>query len=347
MTKKIKTKYLLFSAFLFIFLFLGASFVLALEVQLPGLKENASIGDYVVFIYNFLLGAAGTLATISFAVGAVGYIMSGDNTQLASNSKDRMKGAILGVVLICSSWLILNTINTSFTQTLTITKLTPTTIPTPPPQAGVYYFSQAGCAGNSSAPNISSQSAIDPAFKGNIKSVKIVDDATSSYGVIFHADEGLFSGGICSLPITKAGCQPVNISAAAADIFQISNGIAGDGVVFYSEPYGWDTGSNAGSATIKAEDILPPDGFKKDAGDDVFKYNWDFINQPEDYKTLCKTFKDCPFGSIRIKGTYLVGLYSSGTYCQTFSVDVPNLLVQSIVASGTGLGDVYIIPTQQ
>lgn len=96
--------------------------------------------------------------------------------------------------------------------------------------------------------------------------------------------------------------------------------------------------------------------------------------------TACETFLDCP-GSIKVKGNYLVALYSQSggtcksnsdcpngqtcnsgkcasgggssssnnndsTYCQTFKRDVPNLNSQPFVASGNQLKGVYIIATK-
>ena len=65
------------------------------------------------------------------------------------------------------------------------------------------------------------------------------------------------------------------------------------------------------------------------------------------YKNIYKTFQNRP-GSIDIKGDYLVALFSDnnsgGPYCQTFNQDVPNLNMQTFIAAGHSIGDVYIIP---
>ena len=62
-------------------------------------------------------------------------------------------------------------------------------------------------------------------------------------------------------------------------------------------------------------------------------------------------------GSIRVKGSYIVALYSQDSgesgYCQTFTQNVENLRTEPILASGTadsgtsgGLNSVYIIPVK-
>ena len=76
---------------------------------------------------------------------------------------------------------------------------------------------------------------------------------------------------------------------------------------------------------------------------------WTNVDQPPAYQTMCKTFQSCP-GSIDIKGSYLVGLYStpSSNYCQTFTENVANLNTEPILGAGnlsTSFDKIYIIPT--
>jgi len=382
-------KHLLFSIFIFLFLFLSASFVLALEVPLPGLGDDPTLPEYIIYFFKFGISVAGILALISFTIGAIGLI--NPNIEAHNDAKDRMKGAVLGLVLTLASFIIINTINPALT-TPTFTPLPEVTIPTPPPQPGVYYYLNSDCSdennssgdnpsgGNNSggdnpsaviaSPHTSSQDEIESPFKGNIKGVKIINDAENKlyYGVIFHKITGLENGGACSLPITDEGCQPVNIRASAADIFTLNEnpGASGDGVTFYSEPYGWNTGARAGFFSVPDDVIILP-YFPGNSYRMCFDYT--NIDRPDSYKymctnsncgyenrnincsnTACETFQDCP-GSIKIRGDYLVGLYSKDLllqdYCQTFTQDVPNLNAQPMIASGAVILDkVYIIPTK-
>lgn len=209
---------------------------------------------------------------------------------------------------------------------------------------GVYFCLGSGCSTYRSAANTSSQNNISAPFNGNIRGVKIVNSPTNNYGVIFHKVTGLANGGQCSAPIITGGLStPTLTNASSADIFVLNGklGASGDGVAFYSEPYGWDTGANAGFLNIPDSDIIPLP-FPASTID----FGYTNVDRPDGYQTECATFQDCP-GSIKIKGSYLVGLYSSASYCQTFTQDVPNLNAQPIIASGGGnLGNVYIIPTK-
>ena len=109
-------------------------------------------------------------------------------------------------------------------------------------------------------------------FSGSIKSINIVDDPTNNvyYGAILHQEATLDSGGGCTYPLiddkisscqkTNTGyCCNVNVPVASADIFVFdkSSASSGDGVSFYSEPYGWNTGARAGSYDVSDEEISP------------------------------------------------------------------------------------------
>jgi len=278
---------------------------------------------------------------------------------------------------------------------------------------GVYYClggcSNSACSGYMSSANTTSQDKIADAFREKIKGVLIVNNKNTRYGVIFHETIGLTNGGFCSYPILNTGntsrCEPVNVSASAANIFVLNlnegnNTSSGDGVDFYSEPYGWDTGASAGFYNIQNYEISNNNYLNSRA--DEMCFNYKNVDQPDSYKykcyheeeskcevqdnmcdpengdadclpgetcsiytyscvgendevfcsdTACETFQDCP-GSIKIKGSYMVDLYSQigndgPVYCQTFTKDVPNLKTQSIIAPGTlYLSGVYIIPTK-
>lgn len=133
-----RNKYLLFFALLAVFFFGVSGFAYALEVnypQVPGLVAPSAnctgkdcLSIFVGYWFGLLVYIAGFLALISFAIGAVGLI--NPNIEAHKDAKDRMIGAILGLVLTLSSFLILRTINLSF--------ITPSLTPLPGVQ-GVFY----------------------------------------------------------------------------------------------------------------------------------------------------------------------------------------------------------------
>ncbi len=123
-----RKKYLLLLIFFAIFLFGTVGFASALEVKLPGLKDNPSLPEYVSYLFTLLISVAGILSLISFAIGAVGLI--NPNVEAHSDAKDRMKNALFGLALTFAAFLILRTINLALVKP----DLTPL-----PSVAGIFY----------------------------------------------------------------------------------------------------------------------------------------------------------------------------------------------------------------
>lgn len=226
---------------------------------------------------------------------------------------------------------------------------------------GVYYClekcSNNWCSGYMSGANVSSGELSAP-FKDNVKSIVFVNNPAEdhTYGVIFHNINDPKRGGICSHPIgadapsdSNIYCKPneYNVSSSA-DIFLWNITVpktSGKGVDFYSKPFGWNSGTNAGMYSID-ENLRSFPFVTDDVSNLIFDYN-DVSEDPK-YKETCKTFLNCP-GSIRIKGNYLVGLWSQvdkegNQYCQTFYEDVPNLKKIEFTAAKNILKYFYIIP---
>jgi hypothetical protein len=135
----IKHKYfILTTVLLFLFIF-SASFTLALEIKYPPLPMVGSPNDcvdnclpvYVSYWFTFGIYVAGILAVLSFTFGAIQIIMAASSPDMEKEGKDRMKGAILGLILTLSSFVIMRTINLSIANP-TLTAL--------PGVAGVFYY---------------------------------------------------------------------------------------------------------------------------------------------------------------------------------------------------------------
>lgn len=339
------------------FSLLSAAPVFALETNIPGLSGTSSLPDFVAFIFNWAMGLAEGIAALAFLIGAVGFIISGDNAELNSDSKNRMKSAILGLILLVSSHLIMRTINpqlvTPGMEALDDINLPGVEIATIP---GVFFFSDEGCDPKKEyiGPlSVSLNPAPDP-FYVNIKSVKIVNapEKDEYFGVILH-ENSLDKAGKCSEPITTNGCQSVSgITVRAADVFVLKKnnpGSAGTGVDFFSEPYGDSRGSKGGYFMQPGKTITSP---FTELRTDQMTFIYKGIAQDQAYINRNKTFKDHP-GSIDINGMYIVALYSSNSYCQTFnsktgSLRVENMNAQPMSTPASGAVDLYrvlIIPT--
>ena len=331
--KNINKKYLT-TAFLTIVLFLKASLALAFEVNLPGMPSNPNLPTYIAYFFGLGVYTVGLVATVSFAIGAVGLLLSMGNSELETESKNRMKGAIIGIIIAVLAVLILNTLNGGILKSnLTTLPFSSPTASSAYEQPGVYFCAGGcdgvKCKGTMSAVMTSDQDYIDSTFSnGQIKGIRIVEDLANNikYGVILHNGE-LDYVGECSLPIYDtstspgaADCEAVSttINATAANIFAIGNNSSGNGVSFYSDVDGWSNTINSGTAikitagvnNVLASQIKPI--FKGDAGS--MKYDYTNSNVPPGKQTVCAALKDC-LGSIFIgsNGGYLVAVYSGSS----------------------------------
>ncbi len=73
--------------------------------QCPG------IVNYIVAIYRWLLGATAILAVLMIMVAGFSWMTSGGNTGLIESAKKRMSDALIGLLLLISTFIILQTLN--------------------------------------------------------------------------------------------------------------------------------------------------------------------------------------------------------------------------------------------
>lgn len=221
-----------------------------------------------------------------------------------------------------------------------------------------------------SGPYISDQNQIPAAFQ-KMGGVRFVSDGQTQYGAIFHENPDVAGGGSCSWPTwgeikagqtsstcynLKAGSSAPNMRFSSANIFSVNwkdPVSSGDGVNFYTEPFGESSGGKdrgEGYYLVKKEDIKPywfAKTFDMTFDKDKQIANYTDNTQP-DYKKTCPNFQSKP-GSVYIKGRYLVTLYSGangGWYCQTFNQTVTNLNAKEIIPVNAKVNSVYIIATQ-
>lgn len=128
MTKKHQYFSIVFAIILL--LSLSISFAFALEIKptdypnipfAPTITENSDLPQYASYFFALGIYLAGALAVISLVIGGIQLIFSSVSPEARSNAIDRIKNAILGLMLTLSSFIILQTINPN----LTTIKLTP------------------------------------------------------------------------------------------------------------------------------------------------------------------------------------------------------------------------------
>lgn len=106
--------------FVFIILIISAIFLLAtsvlaqtkLMVNIPGAPgEISDFSEYIKYLYLFGLAIVGVVAMLFIIIGGIRYMAAAGNQTAISEAKSQITAAILGLVLVLTSWLILNTIN--------------------------------------------------------------------------------------------------------------------------------------------------------------------------------------------------------------------------------------------
>lgn len=81
------------------------------EIGGEKLTPESDLPSIINYIYKFALLACGVTAFVSILVGAIQYVFSAGNASKASDARDRITQALLGVIILLAAVLILRTIN--------------------------------------------------------------------------------------------------------------------------------------------------------------------------------------------------------------------------------------------
>lgn len=93
-------------------LFLGARASLAALVPDDGKKDlgNYELNDFLVLAVNlsqWILGIVGSLALLMFVYGGLTFVLSGGSAQAVDKGKKILIGAVIGLVIVFTSWTII------------------------------------------------------------------------------------------------------------------------------------------------------------------------------------------------------------------------------------------------
>lgn len=128
--KKIKIIFLII-----LILFPLFSFAQRWEIEYPGGGPRArNLPEYIRWVFIFACGSAAILTFLMIVIGGIQYMASVGKPEARNDALDRIKKALLGLILLFGSYLILNTINPQF-LILKEPKI-PTTFPPLPPFPG-------------------------------------------------------------------------------------------------------------------------------------------------------------------------------------------------------------------
>lgn len=82
-----------------------------LQAPIGGLSRVANLGEYIAGLYRYAIVLAGVLAGIMITVGGLKWLMAAGNASVIESAKKTIFGALVGLILVFTSYIILNTIN--------------------------------------------------------------------------------------------------------------------------------------------------------------------------------------------------------------------------------------------
>ncbi len=119
---RLQKKIILASLFGLFFLFLAGSCLASTEVNWPespltgiSLTGSSEFHEFIAYAYGWGISLGVLFAFIMLVVAGLQYMTSGGDTTKTKDAMGRIRDAALGLALLLSSWLILNTINPQMT----------------------------------------------------------------------------------------------------------------------------------------------------------------------------------------------------------------------------------------
>lgn len=75
------------------------------------------IGQYIRGVYNYAIGIASLLASVMFIIGGFYYLTAGGDSSRVKTGREKIAGAVIGLLLVLGSYVMLETINPELTFT--------------------------------------------------------------------------------------------------------------------------------------------------------------------------------------------------------------------------------------
>ena len=298
---------------------------------------ETKLPDFMVYLFNagMILGFGSVI--ISLALAGVMYILSpiDPGAEFLSRAKDRVSGAISGLLVLILTYLIITTINPQLSVFKPSDPLeTPQISQTEKTAPGVYLYKDSGCS-NKDADVYASNVGDLGSLRKDVNSVKIVPDSDNDTYYFSILYETINFQGKCQYINPDNSCQRTSLSASSASIYKYNFDPNGDGVYFYRKSY---FNQEGGYLFISNDDI----GDLNRRGPYANKLDQlQFIGVPEEEQDCIKyddkgkcaeraipTLAGENISSIKIRGDYLVLLTYAGpkescedvvnTSCQEF-----------------------------
>jgi hypothetical protein len=199
----------------------------------PNLDSKIQLPRYLKYIFDFGIFAGFFAVFISLIWAGVLYFLAPIQADLKAEAKDKATGAVSGLVILATLYLIITTINPSL-KFFKLNSLEPIPEPSAPTQHGVYLYKSNNCSGDPLTLTTSSQD-LGQTFNNQIKSINIVNNPKEDiYHVVILYDKNN-NRGRC-VYMVKTGCQEINydnFGVVSASVFRYEFSPNGNGVWFY------------------------------------------------------------------------------------------------------------------
>lgn len=86
------------------------------KISFGGKRSFANIGDFIQYAYKYGMWLAGIIAVALIIISGVQWAASGGNSDMIGSAKNRIAGAISGLILLALSYTVLSTINPYLVQ---------------------------------------------------------------------------------------------------------------------------------------------------------------------------------------------------------------------------------------
>ena len=87
-----------------------------LQIPIIGVQQIANIADYIALIYKYMVSVGGILAGIMIMIGGLIYLTAGGSAERVGSAKSYIGNALIGLVLLLTSYVVLQTINPQLVQ---------------------------------------------------------------------------------------------------------------------------------------------------------------------------------------------------------------------------------------
>jgi len=226
-----------------VFLFsVNTIFAISLEVKYPTIAgqtitQDTKLPAYASYLFNAGMFIGFFAVFLSITIAGVMYVLHPAKADFLADAKERIMGAISGLLILVLTYLIVTTINPA----LSIFKLDELSNSTPPPapQAraeGVYFYQNSGCPENSNDaffPYTSNRLDLG-VHRKKVNSVGIVQGNNSYIAILY---ENLDLWGKCHYVDPNSSCTSVTPFAQSVSIHAYEFDPNGEGVTFYRKSF--------------------------------------------------------------------------------------------------------------